>query len=164
MAKVDVYRVTCRMASDIINGSNPERVKVYCEDPDGMFTAVDNSSGEAFTEDFATEADAIEWLTSDITAEEIRERHKPKYVPFDLSKEEDRDALRGKWVKLDQDGFFYELQITEFICICDEASTYMVRLPNGSQKTGEELLLFFVFLDGSPCCGKPANSRQMEEG
>lgn len=73
-----------------------------------------------------------------------------EYVPFDLSKAEDRDALRGKWAKLDQDGFFYEFQITEFIRICDEASTYMVRLPNGSQKTGEELLLFFVFLDGSP--------------
>ena len=160
MAEEEIYRVTCKMARDIIDGSNPERVKVYCEDPDGYFVAVDNSSGEAFTEDFTTGEDAIEWLTSDITAEEIRARHRPKYVPFDLSKEEDRDALRGKWVKLDQDGFFYEFQITEFIRICDEASTYMVRLPNGSQKTGEELLLFFVFLDGSRV-GKPANGQQM---
>lgn len=90
----------------------------------------------------------------------IRKKEPEKrYVPFDLSKEEDRDALRGKWVKLDQDGFFYEFQITEFIRICDEASTYMVRLPNGSQKTGEELLLFFVFLDGSRV-GKPANKEE----
>lgn len=154
MAEEEIYRVTCKMARDIIDGSNPERVKVYCEDPDGYFVAVDNSSGEAFTEDFTTGEDAIEWLTSDITAEEIRARHRPKYVPFDLSKEEDRLRLCGSWVKSKR-------HPDECRSICGVSShlVFISGLTPGSN--AKEFLRDFTFLDGSPC-GKPANGQQME--
>ena len=155
MAEEEIYRVTCKMARDIIDGSNPERVKVYCEDPDGYFVAVDNSSGEAFTEDFTTGEDAIEWLTSDITAEEIRARHRPKYVPFDLSKEEDRDYLRGKWI-ISTSG---EYQISGFRSFDGEDGEEWMVATTTVDITPESLCSLWRFDDGSPC-GKLAEDEE----
>lgn len=154
MAEDRVFEVTERMCLDIIEGRNPERVKAWCVAPDYTFTAVDNSTGEAFTEDFTTGEDAIEWLTSDITAEEIRERHRPKYVPFDLSKEEDRARLRGAWVR-HKENHPRENVITG---LSDEVVYF------GDLAIGPEVLLdAFEFVDGSPC-GRPANGQQMTQG
>ena len=152
MAEDRVFEVTERMCLDIIEGRNPERVKAWCVAPDYTFTAVDNSTGEAFTEDFTTGEDAIEWLTSDTPAEEIRARHRPKYVPFDLSKEEDRARLRGAWVRI-KDYPNIENQIigmnAEYVFLGNEEA-----ISNGT------LFLSYEFADGSPC-GKPAIGQQM---
>ena len=159
MAEDRVFEVTERMCLDIIEGRNPERVKAWCVGPDYTFTAVDNSTGEAFTEDFTTGEDAIEWLTSDTPAEEIRARHRPKYVPFDLSKEEDRDALRGRWVRDSRWG--HEWMVEGFFI--DEATGAGYKAKLSRKKAGfngEQLLERYVFLNGSPV-GKPANGQQM---
>jgi len=47
------------------NQMTPEQQKqelLYCQEEDGRFTAVDNSTGDCWTEEFETEAEAIHWL------------------------------------------------------------------------------------------------------
>lgn len=70
-----------------------------------------------------------------------------KYVPFDLSLEEDRAKLRGAWVKSKDDwkaeAFiheFYESCVPEMIC----------RVGN-HPLTANDLFRDWTFLDGSPC-------------
>ena len=76
-----------------------------------------------------------------------------KYVPFDLSKEEDRLKLCGLWVKSKR-------RPDECYSICGVSShlVFISGLTPGS--TPEEFLRDFNFLDGSPC-GEPANGQQM---
>ena len=76
-----------------------------------------------------------------------------KYVPFDLSKEEDRLKLCGLWVKSKR-------RPDECYSICGVSShlVFISGLTPGS--TPEEFLRDFTFLDGSPC-GRPTNGQQM---
>lgn len=76
------------------------------------------------------------------------EKVEPEYVPFDLSKEEDRNFLRGKWVKSNDPYYFYEYQITKFDRLGD--GTYVVSFDSDGHRTGTTLLEDFVFLDGTP--------------
>lgn len=69
-----------------------------------------------------------------------------KLVPFDLSKKEDRAALRGKWV-VDSDG--YEYLINAFYPTREDCnSVHLVMRTN----CGNAMVLFknYTFLDGSP--------------
>ena len=66
----------------------------------------------------------------------IKKEPKVKYVPFDLSKKEDRDFLRGKWIRYKMTGDEY--QITSL------SSNLAIGI------TGEELLKYYTFLDGTP--------------
>lgn len=75
-----------------------------------------------------------------------------KYVPFDLSKEEDRARLRGAWVRI-KDYPNIENQIIGM-------NAEYVFLGNKEAISKGALLLSYEFVDGSPC-GKPANGRQM---
>ena len=75
----------------------------------------------------------------------IKEKKK-KLVSFDLSKKEDRDALRGKWV-VDRDGVGYLINAfypTQEVC----NGVYLTMRTN----CGNEIILFenYTFLDGSP--------------
>ncbi len=66
-----------------------------------------------------------------------------KYVPFDLSKEEDRTKLRGAWVRIKTIPAV-EYQITGLNSMC-------AFLSNGEGQTMIALLGAFEFLDGSLC-------------
>lgn len=75
----------------------------------------------------------------------IKEKVK-KLVPYDLSKKEDRDALRGKWV-VDSDGDEYIINAfypTQEVC----NGVYLTMRTN----CGNGIILFenYTFLDGSP--------------
>lgn len=75
----------------------------------------------------------------------IKEKVK-KLVPFDLSKKEDRDALRGKWV-VDSDGGEHLINAfypTREVC----NGIYLTMRTN----CGNGIILFenYTFLDGSP--------------
>ena len=70
----------------------------------------------------------------------IKKEPEVKYVPFDLSKEEDRDALRGKWVKKKDTGTEY--QLIHFM--------HIDSLWRALANTGQEFYDYFTFLDGSP--------------
>ena len=69
-----------------------------------------------------------------------------KYVPFDLSKEEERDFLKGKWVKGNINGQDYHFMIIGFKAV---AQGWCVDL--GGWFTGEDLLEKWTFEDGTPC-------------
>ena len=73
-------------------------------------------------------------------------KKEPEYVPFDLSKEEDRDFLKGKWVKGNINGQDYHFMIIGFKAV---AQGWCVDL--GGWFTGEDLLEKWTFDDGTPC-------------
>lgn len=83
-----------------------------------------------------------------------KEEPEEEYVPFDLSKEEDRLRLCGSWVKSKR-------HPDECRSICGVSShlVFISGLTPGSN--AKEFLRDFTFLDGSPC-GKPANGQQMD--
>lgn len=66
----------------------------------------------------------------------IKKEPKVKYVPFDLSKKEDRGFLRGKWIRHKMTGDEYQITVlsNNLAISC----------------TGNELLKYYTFLDGSP--------------
>ena len=70
----------------------------------------------------------------------IKKEPEIKYVPFDLSKKEDRDFLRGKWVKKKDTG--NEHQLIHF--------THIDSLWRALANTGQEFYDYFTFLDGTP--------------
>ena len=69
-----------------------------------------------------------------------------KLVPYDLSKKEDRDALRGKWV-VDHDGV--ECLINEFYPTREVCNSVHLAMRTNC---GNAIVLFknYTFLDGSP--------------
>lgn len=67
---------------------------------------------------------------------------KKRYVPFDLSKEEDRAKLRGAWIKY-KFAPGYEYQITAV-----EIDSLFI---HGDEHSPESLLEKCLFIDGSPC-------------
>lgn len=71
----------------------------------------------------------------------VLEKVEPRYVPFDLIREEDRAKLRGAWIRNVESGLEYQV-----ICI----GSALVFVHNGDFNAGS-LLEQFVFLDGTPC-------------
>lgn len=70
-----------------------------------------------------------------------------KYVPFDLTKEEDRARLRGAWIR-SKDEWKIETLICEFYESC---ASEMVCRANDHTLTANDLFIDWTFLDGSPC-------------
>ena len=80
----------------------------------------------------------------------------PEYVPFDLSREEDRQFLRDKWIRSKQTG-------NEARIVCFKHTRehdWQAHIPQTGLRSGFELLHNYEFLDGSPI-GKPANGQQI---
>ena len=75
-----------------------------------------------------------------------KKESKKKYVPFDISKEEDRARLRGAWVRHKQNPERENL-ITG---LGDETVDFAVYFGDLAVGTGA-LLENFEFVDGSPC-------------
>lgn len=71
-------------------------------------------------------------------------KKEPKYVPFDLSKEEDRARLRGAWVRIK--GSQLEHQIVGLA-----ANVQIVFIPDVVSVEVKELLEGYEFIDGTPC-------------
>lgn len=69
----------------------------------------------------------------------------PKYEPFDLSKEEDRARLRGKWVRK-KDAPFLEQEIVGL-----STNVALVFLNDVVSVGVGNLLEEYEFVDGSPC-------------
>lgn len=78
-----------------------------------------------------------------------------KYVPFDLSKEEDRDYLRGKWI-ISTSG---EYQISGFRSFDGEDGEEWMVATTTVDITPESLCSLWRFDDGSPC-GKLAEDEE----
>ena len=72
---------------------------------------------------------------------------KPEYVPFDLSREEDRQLLRDTWIKSKyNDG---EARVSAFKHI--DTRGWLAHIPQTGMRDGEQLFNSYTFLDGSPC-------------
>ena len=93
------------------------------------------------------------WIYPYFVLEKVNE---PAYIPFDLSREEDRNFLRGKWIISKSEG--REEMITAFHTL--DSGKWTADCSNFANATGEGLLRFYTFLDGS-VIGKPANDQQM---
>lgn len=65
-----------------------------------------------------------------------------RYVPFDLSKKEDRNCLKGKWLKRTDTGD------EDLIISFSEDSTFIA--PD-QYWDADKLLALYVFEDGTPC-------------
>lgn len=83
----------------------------------------------------------------------------PEYIPFDLSLEEDRDALRDKWIKSTNPDVFQEFKITQFIRMDDDHQTIYAKA-GFIRYSGNDLFYDYMFADGSPV-GKLANGQQI---
>ena len=78
----------------------------------------------------------------------IRANKSKKYVPFDLSKSEVRDKLRGKYlIHLDVGDFTPE----EKLVVGFSENTVVIGGYDPECFDGHELLKYFTFLDGTPC-------------
>lgn len=77
-----------------------------------------------------------------------------KYVPFDLSKEEVREKLRGRWVKSNKDSSLFEFQITQF-SIVNISNTDIVVINTAVLTVyPEDLLKDYIFIDDNTPCGE----------
>ena len=74
----------------------------------------------------------------------VLEKVEQKYVPFDLSNEEDRAKLRGAWVKAKNDSDKHQN-------VCGVCSQYVYLSCQTEGCTPEDFLERFVFIDGTPC-------------
>lgn len=74
----------------------------------------------------------------------IIRKKEPKYVPFDLSKEEDRAKIRGAWVKANKD-------LDKEQTVCGVCSEYVYLSCQVEGYNAEDFLERFTFLDGTPC-------------
>ena len=69
---------------------------------------------------------------------------KKKYVPFDTSKKEDRNFLKGRWIKTDGD----EEKITGFER--DDDGVWHIKI-SADYLLSEDMLNLWTFEDGTPC-------------
>lgn len=75
---------------------------------------------------------------------------KKKYVPFDLSLEEDREKLRGAWLRHKESG--NEYLIASIISEGHgEYSGWHVHLVKAGKRYPYQLLSEYEFVDGTPC-------------
>lgn len=92
--------------------------------------------------------DSVELIEDKAALSPVEGKDKPAYIPFDLSKEEDRNFLRGKWIKQKDIPKKTEMQIIGFR-ITEAEQAWCCDL--GMWVPAEDLLSDWVFLDGSPC-------------
>ena len=118
--------------------------EVYCDDtPFDVLKGANRNKGAGSLSKIDTEQVDAYPFSVDIGDDEIvycciiiKKEPKVKYVPFDLSKKEDRDFLRGKWIRHKMTGDEYQITVlsNNLAISC----------------TGNELLKYYTFLDGTP--------------
>ena len=101
----------------------------------GIFSEIDKAQDSGYP--FSVNTGNNEVVFSCII---IKKEPTVKYVPFDLSKKEDRDFLRGKWVK--KKDTEDEYQLTLF--------THVGYLWLALANNGQDFYDYFTFLDGTP--------------
>ena len=117
-------------------------IKGYTIDDKGYFIAFDNTAREFFEEDFDTREEAVAWLRGE-------EAEKPEYIPFDLSKPEDRDFLRGKWIRKKDDG--REVLIDHFEKTPGTFAGWKTEIWGANNCSSGYLFDKYTFIDGTPC-------------
>ena len=81
-----IYKISSKELGDYVNKwTNKEKLNydydlLYCKEENGQFIAVDNRNGNCFVEEFDTEAQAVFWLDTDLSIEEVRQSIIPKDI------------------------------------------------------------------------------------
>lgn len=111
----------------------------------GLIGTVQNIDYEGWCKVYFNDLSTYFWYPKDCL-ERVFECKGSKYVSFDLSKEEDRTLLKGRWIfnKI----YNYEAMITVFKY---DNTEWKVYIPQQGLRTGEQLLNNYVFDDGKPC-------------
>ena len=100
--------------------------------------------------------DAVELIEDKAALSPVESKDKPAYIPFDLSRKEDRDALRDKWIVCRYNG--NEARISAFKQT--DTHGWEAHIPQTGLRSGRQLFDNYTFLDGS-LIGKLANDQQM---
>lgn len=124
-----------------MNPSQTSNIKAWTSKA-GRYIAVDNTAGELYVEEFDTREETTRWLKGTGTKEEMNE---PEYVPFDFSREEDRQLLRDKWLIRKSTGSEYKIAAFRNI-----KGAWEAHIPSYGKVYSSLLLEAFTFLDGSP--------------
>ncbi len=75
----------------------------------------------------------------------VLEKVKEEYIPFDLSLQEDRDALRDRWIRCRQTGSEYRISAFKY----RDDYGWKAHTPQVGLRDGEQLFNNYEFLDGS---------------
>ena len=122
----------------------PNKVLMYANNGDAEFGILEGINNERLEMPFIIKekrdpCSIAPWICL------IRKKEpETSYIPFDLSKPEVRDSLRGKWIKSMNGN--HEMAIDGFVLDSSEGE-WLVR----GVFTGADLLEGYVFLDGSLC-------------
>ena len=134
------------IGKEYIFGSSPEYLLERCNDGRAVFSRL-KAVNVGYYEPFVPAAEDKGYPIC------IRKKEpEKKYVPFDLTKEEDRARLRGAWIR-PKDEPLPECQIHAI-----ESDRIVVWAGDG-YLTPDELLEFWEFIDGTPC-GKPVEEEE----
>lgn len=137
---------------DVIIDPEDPRVEIgadyyYGDSPRDVITRANSKDALAYLAELEAADVGCSFYIDDFHHQCIIRKKEPekKYVPFDLSKEEDRAKLRGAWVKV-KDGNYREYQIISLsseIIYCGPTRDFGF--------SPISLLEAFEFVDGSPC-------------
>lgn len=136
--------------ADIIIDPNDERIEIgkeyYSHDIpiDTLKEANDDSDTEILTDVIIDSTRPFQMDNNEIifSCACIIRKKESKYVPFDLSKEEDRAKLRGAWIKFKYNPEYeYEIYGVDTYGVYAYADYY----------TPDYLLENCLFVDGTPC-------------
>ena len=139
--------------ADVIIDPDDPRVEIGAEyyfgnNPSCLLRSISQlsaSEGTLVMKDSAIEAQSSPFMSSEnewFVCLIRKKEAKKKYVPFDLSNEEDRAKLRGAWIKY-KFAPGYEYQITAV-----EIDSLFI---HGDEHSPESLLEKCLFIDGTPC-------------
>ena len=145
---------------DVIIDPEDPRVEIgaeyyYCDNPSGCLERANKDDVAHLAGLEEVYPDIIEhFFIDDAYSICIIRKKEPekKYVPFDLSKEETRTFLRGKWIKRKSDSLESMITIIAQLTLGDK------HVWTAGTMSAEELLDEWTFLDGSPC-GKQIPSK-----
>ena len=127
---------------------------VYCSDSINLvvrYASIDDGKGKLLEVDI-DESIVSPFLVDTPSGNKVwwsyiipEKKKEPEYIPFDLGKEEDRNFLRGKWIKSNDPEFFYEYQITNF----NRSEGGIFIKIDDCHETGKTLFNEWSFIDGS---------------
>ena len=140
--------------ADVIIDPEDPRVEIgkeyyFGDNPTSLLYGVQHNWPIRKLEDVSNQAPSISpfYNGSSFFACVIRKKEpEKKYVPFDLSDPEARKSLRGKWLIGNQGR---EEMITAFHTL--EDGKWTADMSSFANATGDGLLRFYTFDDGTPC-------------
>lgn len=135
---------------DVIIDPEDPRIEIgaeyyYGDSPRDVITRANSKDAIAYLAELEAADVGCSFYIDDFHHQCIIRKKEPEYIPFDLTKEEDRARLRGAWIRRkDYPGDEYQIvgiSITNNLIFFDDSA----------QLSTDVLLKRCEFVDGSPC-------------